>query len=214
MTLTSIYKFIIEPIDGRYTNKVDVDGKELIINSNIENHRFVNRLGKVISTPIVNNTNIKAGDEVIVHHNVFRRFYDVRGKEKNGGSFFRENMYLCYEDQIFLHRNNLSTWNSTDNYCFVKPIVKKSKSALIDHEKEQPLIGVLKYNNNTLESLGFKTGDIVGFTPDSEYEFLIDDQRLYRVTTESIIIKYEHEGNEVEYNPSWAKSGGGINQSC
>ena len=26
---------------------------------------------------------IKIGDEVIVHHNVFRRFRDIRGKEKN-----------------------------------------------------------------------------------------------------------------------------------
>jgi hypothetical protein len=205
-TLKGVYKFIIEPVDGRYTNKVDIDGKELIINSNIENHRFVNRLGKVVAVPLLNNTKIKVGDEVIVHHNVFRRFYDVRGKEKNGGSFFRENMYLCYEDQIFLYKDDSSDWYSTDNYCFVKPIAKKSKSALIDHEKEQPLIGVLKYSNDALKSLGFNPGDIVGFTPDSEYEFLIDDQRLYRVTTQSIIIKYEHKGDEVEYNPSWAKS--------
>jgi hypothetical protein len=26
-----------------------------------------------------------------------------------------------------------------------------------------------------------------------------------------IVIKYEHEGNEVEYNPSWAHSGWGTN---
>ena len=45
--------------------------------------------------------------------------------------------------------------------------------------------------------------DIVGFTPNSEYEFLIDGERLYRIPINSISIKYERAGTEVEYNPSW-----------
>ena len=43
----------------------------------------------------------------------------------------------------------------------------------------------------------------MGFTPDSEYEFIIDDERLYRVLTKEITIKYEYKGQEEEYNPSW-----------
>ena len=46
--------------------------------------------------------------------------------------------------------------------------------------------------------------DLVGFTPSSEYEFIIDGERMYRVPTNSISIKYERQGNEKEYNPSWA----------
>mgnify|MGYP000126419806 CR=1 FL=1 len=45
--------------------------------------------------------------------------------------------------------------------------------------------------------------DLVGFTPSSEYEFIVDDERMYRVLTNSISIKYERQGNETEYNPSW-----------
>ena len=39
-------------------------------------------------------------------------------------------------------------------------------------------------------------------------------KRLYRVMTQFITIKYEYQGNEEEYNPSWAESSGGINQGC
>ena len=54
-----------------------------------------------------------------------------------------------------------------------------------------------------LIDLGFRKNDLVGFSPNSEYEFTIDNERLYRVTTNSITIKYEYQGKEEEYNPSW-----------
>ena len=38
----------------------------------------------------------------------------------------------------------------------------------------------------------------------SIYEFIIDGKRLYRVYSKFITIKYEYQGNEEEYNPSWA----------
>ena len=48
--------------------------------------------------------------------------------------------------------------------------------------------------------------ELVGFTPFSTYEFVIDGERLYRVLNKFITIKYEYQGNEEKYNPSWAKS--------
>ena len=51
-------------------------------------------------------------------------------------------------------------------------------------------------------------GSLVGFSPSSEYEFVIDNDRLYRMRTNDITIKYEYKGDEVEYNPSWAESCG------
>jgi hypothetical protein len=203
--MKSVFSFIVEPLNGRYENEVNVGDKKLIINSRLEDHRFVSRIGRVVAEPINNKTNISKGDLVIVHHNVFRRFYNVRGFEKNSSAYFKENMYFCYEDQIFLYKKESGDWKAADGYCFVKPIRHISKSGLIDNEKEQPLIGILKYGNSSLEQLGFNEGDLIGFTPNSEYEFLIENQRLYRMTTNSIIIKYEYEGNEIEYNPSWAK---------
>ena len=66
-------------------------------------------------------------------------------------------------------------------------------------DMEKPLQGIVKYSDGTV-----KEGDLVGFRPSSEYEFIVDGERLYRVLSNFITIKYEYQGNEEEYNPSWA----------
>ncbi len=205
--MQSLYSFIIQPKNGRYTNEVEVGDKKLIVNTTMDDHKFVNRVGVVMSVPLIGDTDLSVGDEVIVHHNVFRRFYDVRGNEKNSTSYFKEDMYFCYYDQIFLYKHN-NQWKAPGNFCFVKPILKKEKQIISD-EKEQKRIGILKYGNSSLEAFKIHEGDLVGFSPSSEYEFIIDENRLYRMRTNDITIKYEHKGDEVEYNPSWAKGCGG-----
>jgi len=52
------------------------------------------------------------------------------------------------------------------------------------------LSGELVYLNEYLEQLGLSKGSIVGFTPNSEYEFNIDGQKLYRVLSNQITIDY------------------------
>ena len=204
--MQSLYNFIIEPENNRYNNEVDINGKKLIVNTTMDDYKFVNRVGIVKSIPLVGKTNIKVGDKVIVHHNVFRRFYDIKGREKNSSSYFKEDMYFCYFDQIFLYMQN-NEWKAPKNYCFVKPIVNNKKD-IITAQKERKHIGVLKYGNKSLEALGINEGDLIGFNLNSEYEFIIDNNRLYRMQSKDITIKYEYKGDEVEYNPSWAKGCG------
>ena len=188
--------YIVQPINGRYNNKKD----NLILNTSIEDHKFVNRNGRVLALPIINeNEYLQIGDEVIVHHNVFRRYYDMRGNEKNSSSYFEEDKYFCYYDQIFLYKRN-GKWHTPPGYCFVKPI--HSLNSLTE-DKEEPLTGVLKHVGDDLRDFGLQDNDLIGFTPNSEYEFVIDNERLYRVPINSISIKYGRKGSEVEYNPSW-----------
>lgn len=192
--------YIVEPINGRYTNKKKISDKELILNTSIEDHKFVNRLGVIVETPIVNTKyNLQVNDIVIVHHNVFRRFYDMKGVEKNSKSFFEENKYFCYDDQIFLYKRK-NKWYAPEGFCFVKPIHNDNS---FDNAKEKPLVGVLKHLGSDLKQLNLKNNDLIGFTPNSEYEFVIDNERLYRIPINSISIKYERKGTEVEYNTSW-----------
>ena len=204
--MKSLYNFIIEPENSRYNNEVNINGKKLIVNTTMDDHKFVNRVGIVKSIPLVGKTNIKVGDKVIVHHNVFRRFYDIKGREKNSSSYFKEDMYFCYFDQIFLYMQN-NKWKAPRNYCFLKPILNNKKN-IITAEKERKHIGILKYGNKSLEALGINEGDLIGFNLNSEYEFVIDNNRLYRMQSKDITIKYEYKGDEVEYNPSWAKGCG------
>ena len=192
--------YIVEPVNGRYNNKKNVDNNELILNTSIEDHKFVNRNGLIIALPIINkNEYLQVGDEVIVHHNVFRRYYDMRGNEKNSKSYFEENKYFCYHDQIFLYKRN-GKWHTPPGFCFVKPIHSLNN---LTEDKEEPLTGVLKHIGDDLRSFKLNNDDLIGFTPNSEYEFVIDNERLYRVPINSISIKYERKGSEVEYNTSW-----------
>ena len=203
--MKSVYNFVITPKGERYNNKKKVDGGELILNTEIFNHQYVNREAIVVSTPIVGDTDIQVGDTVIVHHNVFRRWHNQYGIEKNSRSYFNESTYMITSDQIFLYKRK-DKWISPKGYCFVKPL-KAIDQFNIEYEK--PLQGIVKYSDGTV-----KVGDLIGFRPNSEYEFIIDSERLYRVLSNLITIKYEYQGNEEEYNPGWTKSSGGINQSC
>jgi hypothetical protein len=199
----SLYSFIIKPKNKRYENTKKVGDSELILNTEMQNHEYVSRIGVVIETPINGKTGIKKGDEVILHHNVFRRFYDVRGEEKNSMSYFNEEEYFVDSEQIYMYKRN-GKWKPVDGYCFVKPLVNRDEfntSSRID------LKGVIKYIDNGLKKNGIKFNDIVGFTPDSEYTFIVDGEMLYRVPTNSICIKYGHKGDEDEYNTSWLQGG-------
>ena len=81
--MKSLYHFIVKPLENRYDNIRKVDDTELIINTSIENHRFVSKKAVVVSTPAAYTTKINVGDELYVHHNIFRRWYNMRGEEKN-----------------------------------------------------------------------------------------------------------------------------------
>jgi len=195
--MKSVHNFIVTPKGQRYNNTKKVGDSELILNTEIFNHQYVNREAVVISTPIAGHTNIKAGDTVLVHHNVFRRWHDVKGIEKNSRSYFDENNYIVSRDQIFLYKRK-ENWMVPEGYCFVKPLKATNKFNI---EAEKPLQGIVKYSDGTVS-----VNSLVGFTPNSEYEFIVDGERLYRVLSKFITIKYEYQGDEKEYNPSWAKS--------
>ena len=195
--MKSVYNFVVTPKGERYNNKKKVDGGELILNTEIFNHQYINREAIVISTPIIGNTDIKPGDTVIVHHNVFRRWHDIRGVEKNSKSYFNEDTYFINHDQIFLYKRD-EKWIAPKGYCFIKPLKAVDQFNI---ESEKPLQGIIKYSDGTVE-----IGDLIGYRPKTECEFIVDGERLYRVLSNLITIKYEYQGNEEEYNPSWAES--------
>ena len=191
--MRSLYNYIIST-NSRYDNKVSVGSKELILNTEIteRDYLFVNRIGTVINAPINIKTPIESGNEVIVHHNVFRRWYDVRGNERNSGNYIKEDTYTVSEEQIFAYKQN-GKWHCPIQYCFVEPLGNED---VWSTDSEQKLIGKLTYTNVYLSSLGLSCGDVVGFTPNSEYEFNIEDKKLYRILSKDITINYGHKENK------------------
>ena len=193
--MKSVYNFVVAPLNSRYNNTKKIGDKELIVNTEIFSHQHVSREAIVKAIPTVGKTDIKVGDKVIVHHNVFRRWHNQHGVEKNSRSYFNKETYLVTSDQIFLYKRN-DSWKPQKGYCFVNPVTSTDKYSV---DKEKPLVGIVKYSDGTV-----KEGELIGFRPSSEYEFIIDGEKLYRILSNFITIKYGHQRNEEAYNPSWA----------
>ena len=201
--MRGIFNFIVKPIGKRYNNKAEVKGQELILNTSVEDFKSVNNFAEVVAIPLSSEPHdIQVGDIIVIHHNVFRRFYDIRGKQKDSRSYFMEDLYFCDLDQIYLRKRD-GVWKTVGERCFVKPLKNTDHLKL---DKERRLIGILKYGNSSLDELKINRGDLVGYKPYGEYDFIIDGERLYCMKSNDIVIKYEYKGDETEYNPSWAKS--------
>ena len=196
--MQSLYYFIVKPLNDRYDNTRTVAGTDLIINSGIEDHRFISKKAVVVSTPAAYATKINIGDELYIHHNIFRRWYDQKGKERNSSTHFKDDLYFVSLEQIYMY--NLKTHL---DYCFVKPLKNQS---VLENRKEQPNVGIVKYSNESLEALGITPGTLITFTPNSEFEFIIEGERLYCMKSNDIALTHEYQGNEEENNPSLAKS--------
>lgn len=205
--MNSIYDYIVKPVGDRYNNKTKIKDKELILNTSIESFKIVNKKAEIISVPKAYDLEIKKGDIVYIHHNVFRKFYNMKGEQQNSRSYFKEDLYFCSPDQIYLYERD-GVLKSFLERCFVKPLISEKLG-----EKTIPNLGILKYGNKKLKSLNINNGDLISFPNQREWEFVINNNLLYCMKSKDILLKHEYQGHEKEYNPSWTTSGKGINKS-
>lgn len=178
--MQSPFNFIAKPVEGkRYNNTKQIGGIDFIVNTSEEDHRFSNRYAEVIEVPYKYSGPIQKGDTLLVHHNVFKYYNDMKGRQKSGRSFFRDDVFLIDDEQFFMYKRD-GNWHTYDRYCFVKPI-PAIDSYIKKPFTNEPLIGEMRYPNAYLISQGVKAGDKVCFKPDSEYEFDVDGEKLYRM---------------------------------
>jgi len=178
--MKSPFYFIAKPKGGtRYKNAVDWEGDEFIINTSEEDHRFSNRIAEVVELPVGYKGPIKVGYELLVHHNVFKFYNDIKGRRKSGRSFFKEDLYFIDTEQFFMYHDG-TQWHAYDRYCFVASIPTEDCFLYKPFSKE-PLMGEMRYANDYLKKNGVGEGDKVSFTPNSEYEFEVDGEKLYRI---------------------------------
>jgi len=186
--MQSPFDFIVKPINGeRYNNTKDIGGIEFIVNTSEEDHKFSNRYAEVIEVPYGYDGPVQQGDTLWVHHNAFEFYNDIRGRRKSGRSFFRDDKFFIEPDQFYLYRRG-DIWYTYDRYCFVKPI-PAIESYIKKPFTHEPLMGEMVYPNAYLLSQGIRAGDKVCFKPDSEYEFDVDGEKLYRMFDHQITIK-------------------------
>lgn len=186
--MKSPFYFIVRPLNGkRYDNTKSIAGIDFIVSTSEEDHKFSNRFAEVVELPLGYKGPIEIGDTLLVHHNAFKFYNDVRGRQKSGKSFFRDDIFFIEPDQFFMYKQN-GKWNSYDKYCFVKPIAA-TESYIKKPFSEEPLMGIMKYPNEYLIERGINKGDMICFSPDSEYEFTVDEEKLYRMYDHQITIK-------------------------
>lgn len=182
--MKSPFFFLIEPYGSEYQNTIEIAGQEVIVNSSVESHQHVNRFAKILQVPIHYNGPIKSNDIIIVHHNVFRTYYDMKGRAKKSPNFFKDNIYFIDPYQFYLYHNG-TTWNAVGDWCFVRPIDKEHKYLYEEGLEENT--GEMVYSNVTLNKRGVENGDRIKFSKDSEYEFFVDGEMLYRMSTRDVI---------------------------
>jgi len=186
--MRSPFYFIVKPVNGkRYDNTKQIAGIELIVSTSEEDHKFSNRFAEVIELPLGYDGPIQKDDILLVHHNAFKFYNDMKGQQRSGKSFFRDDVFFIEMDQFFMYKHD-GIWHSYDRYCFVKPI-PPTESYIHKPFSEEPLMGEMKYPNDYLRSKGINPGDIVCFAPDTEYEFNVDGEKLYRIYDHQITIK-------------------------
>jgi hypothetical protein len=186
--MRSPYLFITKPLDDkRYNNTKKIGDVDFITSTSEENHMASNRVAEVIAIPITYDGPVKVGDKLLVHHNVFKFYNDMYGRRKSGRSFFKDNLFFVEPDQFYLYHNG-KDWKTHGRYCFVKPLDTEDYY-LYKNTNEEPLVGLIKFSNEYLISKGVNKGDKICFKPESEYEFEVDGEKLYRMFDHQITIK-------------------------
>ena len=92
---------------------------------------------------------------------------------------------MITSEELFLYRKPSGEWKAPAPYCFVEPVKAKEKE-LLTGEINEALFGTMVYKNSDQENV--QEGDQVIFSPDTEYEFRIDDRILYRMRTQNICL--------------------------
>ena len=177
------WDYLITPYGQEYNNIRQIEGIDLIVNTSIEDATFVNRLGIVCAVP--NGGQIPVDSIVVVHHNVFRTYLDMKGNKRKSNEYFRDGYYLVNPNKIYMY-NDGESWKTTEEYCFISPVdyIQDGEFYRSDKEKEDH-VGIVRHGNIK----GVDKNDMIGFTKNSEYEFNIDGEKVYRMKNSDICIK-------------------------
>ena len=60
--MKSVWNFLVKPVEERYDNSIKVKDKELVLNTSIEQFKFISNKAVVVNTPTAFSTVIEEGD--------------------------------------------------------------------------------------------------------------------------------------------------------
>jgi hypothetical protein len=178
--------FVISPLNGlKYINEQIINGSCLITNTSIEHAKDVNKLAIVKSIPLNYNGNVKVGDTIVVHHNVFRDYFDTKAHIRTSNWHIKDDLFHVEPELAYMIIRGEEKI-CIDDFCFIKPITYED---LVLGKKEVQHQGIVKHSNKNLTEQGIIEGDLIGFHNNCEVPFVIDGELLYRMKTERIMAK-------------------------
>lgn len=181
--ISPIY-FVIKPKAERLYSEVQ---EGVIASTTIEDHKFVNRMAEVVSVPLMYNGPISVGDEIIVHHNIFRKFLNVKGKEIFSNFRVKDNLYRAPQETVFAYKKPGGDWLATDGFLFVSPV---ENFDIFTSGREKALYGVVEITGDCMQDKNIIKDTKVCFRPNSEYEFVVDGKKLYRIRESGICLVF------------------------
>lgn len=164
--------FIVTPKNRRYKEGKKMGDVVFETVTSIEDAKDVSKEAIVVAVPLNYNGEIEVGDEVIIHHNIFRVYYNQHGKMTYSRAYLYEDYYHAISEEVFLYKKN-GEWKANENFCFVEPITEDNISLL--EGQDLPHSGTIAISNEHPVGMG------IGFTPESEYEVWVDGKMYFRM---------------------------------
>lgn len=177
--MRSLDSFIVTPKDKRYKSPKQIGGFLFETVLDIEDAKDVSKEATVVSVPMDYKGEIEPGDEVIIHHNIFRMYYNQQGDLSFSRAYLYDDYFQAIPEEVFLYKKN-GSWYPNLDFCFVEPIEEDHISII--KGMVLPHTGKIAYSNK------HKTKSEIGFTPESEYEVWVDGKMYYRMKDKDICL--------------------------
>lgn len=186
-----LHHFIVH-IPQKFNDEVSFNGSTLKLVSKFNEFEHRVNSAKIVGAP--SQFANRKGDTLYFHHHVvMEQMYDIG-----------DDLYLVNYDPIGGYANHAIAIEDEagditmlGDWCFVAPPVEQEEETsdsgiILSLEKEPELEGVLLTLPSDSEWIGTKSGDMVGYTKNSEYEMeLVNGDKVYRMRTTELVYAKE-----------------------
>lgn len=195
---------IIVRVPQAYTDRLALpSGFVVYLSTTVRESYDSVRYGEVVAIPDDCELDVEVGDTVFFHQNITATLFEEQGAVDSKYLYEKkDNLYrvpINKDWPLIYARDRKGDFQALNGVCFVKPVVKKKYETTLDivgNEVEVSQIGTIAYSCNELEKRGITKGDTIVFEKDSEYEFRLNDEKLYCMFERWIYGKVINEVNE------------------
>ena len=191
--MQGVREYIIK-IEQAFKDEIKLkSGLELKVVSKLDQPKYSNRIGEVISTPARGDNHIEKGSKVLIDPTVlFKQIY--RGQYQE--SMFlvdKEKGYYRVEPNMVIMYQKDNTWYCNNHNVLIEPIYTEvdfnSGIYLNPIKKLKKNYGKIAYINKKLLEEGLKVGDEVIHVSNREFEFEFEGNIYFQMRDVDVLAK-------------------------